>query len=174
MTPTDNPAPTAPAVGEWIEWHGGENPVPGQMVDAEFGDVSLHRCTSDVAGGGWKRPGRYRLVSAPAVPEEGEGPYRAEFGAIHHEDRAGFLFTVTPAKFADDVADALNRRPTPSPASPDREEIVEAREALDWLQNEFPGQGDTEGDKISARGWRRHNDRCEALRSLLAKLDGGS
>lgn len=37
-----------------------------------------------------------------------DGPYRAEFGAIHHEDQAGFLFTVTPTAFADDVAHALN------------------------------------------------------------------
>lgn len=36
------------------------------------------------------------------------GPYRAEFGAIHHRDERHFLFTVTPATAADEVARALN------------------------------------------------------------------
>lgn len=36
------------------------------------------------------------------------GPYYAEFGAIHHEDAGGFIFTVSPPEFAKDVADALN------------------------------------------------------------------
>lgn len=48
------------------------------------------------------------------------GPYRAEFGAIHHEDAPGFLFTVAPATAADEVARALNlahaqdNRPAPA------------------------------------------------------------
>lgn len=36
------------------------------------------------------------------------GPYRAEFGAIHHESHTGFLFTVSPADRAPDVAKAMN------------------------------------------------------------------
>ncbi|WP_392352983.1 hypothetical protein V8F63_09530 [Brevundimonas sp. LF-1] len=36
------------------------------------------------------------------------GPYYAEFGAIHHEDVRGFLFTVTPPEMADEVARSLN------------------------------------------------------------------
>lgn len=35
-------------------------------------------------------------------------PYRAEFGAVHHENATGFLFTVTPPEHAQIVADALN------------------------------------------------------------------
>ena len=36
--PTPSPPPTEQAEtgGEWIEWSGGENPVPGQMVDVRF------------------------------------------------------------------------------------------------------------------------------------------
>lgn len=36
------------------------------------------------------------------------GPYFAEFGAVHHEDLDGFIFTVSPPEFADDVAQAFN------------------------------------------------------------------
>jgi len=36
------------------------------------------------------------------------GPYRAEFGAVHHEDATGFLFTVSPPQSAVVVAEALN------------------------------------------------------------------
>lgn len=36
------------------------------------------------------------------------GPYYAEFGAIHHEDVRGFLFTVSPPEVADEVARSLN------------------------------------------------------------------
>lgn len=36
------------------------------------------------------------------------GPYRAEFGAILHEDQQGFLFTVSPQSTAPVVAEALN------------------------------------------------------------------
>lgn len=35
-------------------------------------------------------------------------PYRAEFGAIFHEDQGGFLFTVSSEKMAKEVAIALN------------------------------------------------------------------
>jgi hypothetical protein len=39
------------------------------------------------------------------------GPYRAEHGAIHHSDMGpGFIFTVDPPAFAEDVAEALNVR----------------------------------------------------------------
>lgn len=37
-----------------------------------------------------------------------KGPYSAAFGAIHHEDERGFLFTVAPASCAVEVANALN------------------------------------------------------------------
>lgn len=37
------------------------------------------------------------------------GPYRAEFGAIHHESASGHLFTVAPASHAETVATALNK-----------------------------------------------------------------
>lgn len=36
------------------------------------------------------------------------GPYRAEFGAIHHEDERGHLFVVQPYDRAESVAKAMN------------------------------------------------------------------
>lgn len=35
-------------------------------------------------------------------------PYFAEFGAIHHEDAVGILFTVSPPELAEEVARCLN------------------------------------------------------------------
>lgn len=37
-----------------------------------------------------------------------DGPYYAEFGAVHHEDVRGFLFTVSPQELAGEVARSLN------------------------------------------------------------------
>lgn len=37
------------------------------------------------------------------------GPYSAQFGAVHHKDYTGFLFTVPTRGMAVDVADALNK-----------------------------------------------------------------
>ena len=50
------------------------------------------------------------------------GPYRAEFGAIHYEGQRGFLFTVSPASCADEVAKALNTYARLASAEPDRAE----------------------------------------------------
>ena len=36
------------------------------------------------------------------------GPFRAEFGAVYHEELAGHVFTVDPARCAEGVANALN------------------------------------------------------------------
>jgi hypothetical protein len=48
-------------------------------------------------------------VTSPSDSKVAEaGPYRAEHGAVHHESCSGFLFTVSPPSFAEDVAKALN------------------------------------------------------------------
>lgn len=43
-----------------------------------------------------------------SVPVEPTGPYRAEFGAIHHQADAGFLFSIHPESAAKEVARAMN------------------------------------------------------------------
>lgn len=53
-------------------------------------------------------------MTAP-IPTEG-GPYRAEFGAVVHDDFGGALFTVSPPHLADLVADALNANARTLPA----------------------------------------------------------
>jgi hypothetical protein len=45
-----------------------------------------------------------------AKAREAKGPWRAEFGALIHEDHDGFVFTVSPASCAEDVAKAMNAR----------------------------------------------------------------
>lgn len=46
-----------------------------------------------------------RLSPSPATAP---GPYREEFGAIHHASAPGFLFTVNPPIWAKEVAEGLN------------------------------------------------------------------
>lgn len=50
-------------------------------------------------------------MSAPTHPTASRRfakPYRAQFGAIHRGGFGGFLFTVQPPEFAEDVAHGLN------------------------------------------------------------------
>lgn len=46
--------------------------------------------------------------TSPAEAPAQSGPWRAEFGGLIHEDLDGFVFTVSPPSFADDVAKGLN------------------------------------------------------------------
>lgn len=65
-------------------------------------------------------------------------PYRAEFGAIHHEDAPGFLFTVNPAHAADEVARAMNvahRVANDAPASAQQAE--ECKDEIERLKREL-------------------------------------
>ena len=52
-------------------------------------------------------------------------PYRADFGAIHHEAGSGFLFTVNPAVAAPSVAAMLNK----ASAAPDAGDLARLIEA---------------------------------------------
>jgi hypothetical protein len=63
------------------------------------------------------------LESGTALPPASKvpGPYRAEFGAIHHEDNPGFLFTLSPPTAADEVARALNLAHAAENRPPDRD-----------------------------------------------------
>lgn len=44
-------------------------------------------------------------MNKPLAPA---GPYRAAFGAIHHDSGPGYVFTVDPPHMAPEVAEALN------------------------------------------------------------------
>lgn len=57
------------------------------------------------------------------------GPYRAEFGAIIHEEMNGFLFTVSPQSFAVVVAKGLNALAS-VPSAPSRAGADEAARGL--------------------------------------------
>lgn len=80
--------PTTPEVGgEWIEWHGGENPVPGKRVVVRFRDGFIPHQSSLSEEWDWSHnsPKRrlakgsddiiaYRLAQPePLLPGEGEG-----------------------------------------------------------------------------------------------------
>lgn len=99
-------------------------------------------------------------------------PYRAEFGAIFHEDQGGFLFTVSDAKMAEEVAKALNistalRRASPgafaalsAPTSGiDWKRVEEVRERHAYIEAICPNLSD-----------RAHADRAFLL-SLLPKQE---
>jgi hypothetical protein len=56
-----------PGADGWMPWSGGENPVPGRMVDFDDGTISLVNCLSNIFDV-WEKPGRFRL--APTAPVE--------------------------------------------------------------------------------------------------------
>ena len=78
----------------------------------------------------------------------------------------GWATTSDRASLMRQAADTIERlaRPNPSGDADVREDAIEA---LDWIENAFPGQGDTEGDKISGRGWRRLKASCQTIRLAL-------
>jgi hypothetical protein len=59
------PAPTAPGDG-WIEWHGGENPVPGQRVDVRFRDGFIPHQTSRSEEWDWSHNSPERRMAGGA------------------------------------------------------------------------------------------------------------
>lgn len=105
MTPSDTPASS-----DWVEWSGGENPVPGKMVDLMFAsDNWCHAGISDAYN--WKH-GRgagfdiiaYRLADTPASAVKGEAAafMDAEARAEAWSDRVEIqeMISVTSAVFA--------------------------------------------------------------------------
>lgn len=151
--------PTTPAVaGEKLRLNGisldGRQGEPAGMmtVTAHMSDGSERVLIQDNGNviSHWTNMDAYRLVSAPAVAEEGEG-----------DPGGGDEFMVGPRGGMES-----RTSPTPSPASPDREEIVgraltELRVVCDGLSDQDDGyhiQGD---DDLPL--W--------VLRSLLAKLE---
>lgn len=74
---------TSPTVQEegWIEWRGGENPVPGERVDTRFRGFTIDEQTNDPSESWvWNHFGgsgdiiAYRVVSAPLGEPEDQGP----------------------------------------------------------------------------------------------------
>jgi hypothetical protein len=90
------------------------------------------------------------------------GPYRAEHGAIHHEDTVAHFFTVSPPDFAADVAHALNAARV-APA---------LLEALEGLANECEAEFTLDGKWVSD-GQLVSRATYEAARSALNLARGG-
>lgn len=66
-------------------------------------------------------------AAKPAAASDVHAPWFAQFGALHREDMRGFVFTVSPPEFAEDVAAGLNALDA---LSPERETVKALREAL--------------------------------------------
>ena len=75
------------------------------------------------------------------------GPFRAEFGAIHHEDDAGFLFTVTPPHAAGEVAKALNAAA-----------FISTPRASEWPPTHWKDADQHERHPKTAREWNWRED----------------
>ena len=54
VDPRDPPKTTMPADDGWIEWKGGENPMPGKRVDYKLRNkVEHYNCTANHLDWGW-------------------------------------------------------------------------------------------------------------------------
>ena len=49
------------------------------------------------------------------------------------------------------------------------ERTEDALEALDWIENVFPGQGDTNDQGVTVRGWQRLDQACATIRTALSR-----
>ncbi|KAK0351726.1 hypothetical protein LTR94_023822 [Friedmanniomyces endolithicus] len=87
------------------------------------------------------------------------GPYRADFGAIHHEADVGFLFTVTPASAAEEVAQALN--------------VYSASATTPTPQAETLGPAAAFAADVVRDGWRAELDKADQLRHIWRTDDDG-
>ena len=108
MTPQTPPTDRPLTASDWIEWHGGENPVPGQMVDVELRDGSdADYMNSDDLR--WDHPCddddiiAYRL-SRPAA-SEGVGELKADFTRSHPSGMDDSTY--------EQIEDALDRADAP-------------------------------------------------------------
>jgi hypothetical protein len=90
------------------------------------------------------------MATAPTPADAKRGPYTAAFGAIHHEDAPGFLFTVAPESAAEGVADAMNRAYAAEQAAkarPTEGELAEAAERLRYqVENHTSFSSEQEAD----------------------------
>jgi len=106
--PTDRPL----TAGDWIEWHGGENPVPGQMVVCcyEDGSTDDHPWPSEEVAWGAELDGTthlssYRLVR-PATSAASEGALAALICAIlEDEGGSGAPWSVIADRIAASIID---------------------------------------------------------------------
>jgi hypothetical protein len=100
------------------------------------------------------------MATAPTPADKARGPYSAAFGAIHHEDAPGFLFTVAPDTAAPGVADAMNRAYRAEKETGRAAQVVRA--ALH--------DADDISARIQAGGYRANLSDVETLRNHVRRL----
>ena len=94
---------------EWIEWHGGENPVPGKLVDIKWrsGEIDYREYSDDW---NWKfseSGSEYDIIAYRVIEEESKPTMRTfETGATRdsNEDKLdykGFLSMIAIKQFAE-------------------------------------------------------------------------
>lgn len=59
--------------------------------------------------------------------------------------------------------------PTPPVEASGSERTEDALEALDWIEKVFPGQGDTNDQGVTLRGWQRLDQACATIRTALSR-----
>lgn len=102
-------------------------------------------------------------MSSSPIPTEG-GPYRAEFGAVVHDDFGGALFTVSPPHLAYLVADALNANARTLPTLLDVARLAAVR------FREYEALHAAKPDPEKAR---RNAEIAEQIEAALAQATGG-
>jgi len=89
MTQAPHPTPGKPLSDGWIEWTGGENPVPGETVEVHWsdGEIELPRASENFPWQ-WRYAGRiiaYRIVRPTPVDQGVQGRLRPQEACVPTE-----------------------------------------------------------------------------------------
>lgn len=131
--PTDRPL----TAGDWIEWHGGENPVPGQMVEVEYrdGNGETHMNSDELR---WDHPCddddivAYRAArQATAAAREAEGEGLAAFSPEDTNLQSRYV-VVHQLRASADIQDVETKRETGWATTSDRAQLM--RKAADVIE----------------------------------------
>ncbi len=95
-------------MSDWIEWNGGENPVPGKRVNVKFRDGWVGPNGEESEFWGWGQNGLAGDIAAYQVVDEEQKPAMRTFetGATRDQnedklDYKGFLSTIAIRHFAE-------------------------------------------------------------------------
>lgn len=129
--PTDRPL----TAGDWIDWHGGENPVPGQMVNWQTrNEPNRDDCETAVPSEvlDWSRPPR-QAGNPPVIA------YRLARPATSAASEVMTQACVDWDEYTDDIADVISDSLEMDWTSSDG-----ARAVVRWLNENAPfkAQGD--------------------------------
>lgn len=93
---------------------------------------------------------------------------RLRNGELHVDRSPAFDWTYDPEPHPFDII-AFRLAPTAPVEASGSEREEDALEALNWIENVFPGQGDTNDQGVTVRGWHRLDQACATIRAALSR-----